>query len=458
MKYLLYIILFNVSLYPQTELGPFAGAVTESSAAFIVKLNKPGPVRIDLHKENDQSNIISSETVNTQKTGYNYAKIKVEGLSPDTKYFYRAVTDGIPSDRLHSFSTFPIDKRKSFSFGFGSCTQSFFNKSNPIIFPVIAKDTLDFFMHIGDWTYPDTTEKKYGYRFNARFDLLELSYQSRYNYDYPFVREVLSRMPVMYLYDDHDFAANNPDGTDPNKKNTLEAYKKFFPHYELANPDNGIWQSFKYGDVEFFMLDLRSQRSPNLEAFDDQGRFNPPKGHSILAGFDISGTSQKEWLLNSLKKSDAKWKVIVSPVIFNTGYYHVLQNDSLVKMYSWLASNAADKWGGFPEDVNAVVNTIKENDIKNVFVISGDTHSSFIDDGTNSILPEISASNLDVDNLHLNQKLRAAGLNIWNKGSYDGDGYAYGKVSFIYGEKDFALLEIIDDKGKVAVSHRIYAE
>jgi alkaline phosphatase D len=458
MKTIILILLFHSVSFSQLLLGPYTGAVTESSAVFIVKTEPVKEVQIELFTDGNEAASIRSSAVKPLKENYYYSKIEVENLQPDTRYFYRTVIDGVQSDRVHSFTTFPEDKRKSFSFGFGSCQQSFFNVSNPIIFPVIAEDTLSFFVHLGDWTYPDTTEQKYGYRFNAKPDLLELSYQSKYTYDYPFGPQVLSKMPVMYVYDDHDFAANNPDGTDPNKHNTLDAYKNFFPHYELGNPDNGIWQKFRYGDVEFYMLDLRSQRRPNVEAFDRDKRFNPPKGHSILAGFNIDGTNQKDWLLNSLKESDAKWKVIVSPVIFNTGYNHVLQNDSLVKMFNWIATNASDKWGGFPEDVEAVMNTITDNNIKNVFVISGDTHSSFIDDGTNSRLPEISASNLDVFNSNLNQKLSAAGLRIWNKGSYDGDGYTYGRVKFNYGEKDSALLEIVDNNGNVAASHIMYAE
>jgi phosphodiesterase/alkaline phosphatase D-like protein len=458
MKYLFFSLLFSISIYAQVELGPFVGAVDETSAVFIIKLDKNDKVSIQLFRENEEKTTFSTAPVTPGEGDYNYAKINVGGLQPDTRYFYRAVVNDKPIERVHSFRTFPEDKRRSFSFGFGSCQQSFFNKSNPVIFPVIAQDTISFFVHLGDWTYPDTTERKYGYRFNAKFDLLELSYQSKYSYDYPFGEKVLSKMPVMYVYDDHDYAANNPDGTDPNKHNTLNAYKKFFPHYELANPDNGIWQSFRYGDAEFFMLDLRSQRRPNLDAFDSEKRFNPPKGHSILAGFEIDGTNQKDWLLNSLKDSDAKWKVIVSSVIFNTGYNHVLRNDTIVKMFEWIAADAVDKWGGFPEDVEAVVNTITENNIKNVFIISGDTHSSYIDDGANSIIPEISASNLDVYNTNLNVKLNTAGIRIWNKGSYDGNGYAYGRVTFVYDEKDYALLEIVDDQGRVAVSHTIYAE
>lgn len=455
MRIIILFLTVPVLLFPQVNLGPFAGAVTESSAEFIVKAYSPQPVKIELFKDGDVANSIYSDEKSADTVNYNYVKLKVNGLEPNSTYYYRAIADGIRSKRWHSFKTFPADKNTSFSFGFGSCQQSGYSKWKPGIFPVIANDSLRFFIQIGDWTYPDTTEKKYDYRFNEKMDLVEKSYQSKYNYNYPFPSEVLSQMPVAYVYDDHDFAANNPDGTTPAKENSVNGYKMFFPHYELVNPDNGIWQSFKFGDVEFFMLDTRSQRSPNENTFDAEGNINPPAGHSMLAGFDISGENQLDWLLSSLKKSSAKWKVIVSSVLFNPGYAKSLESEIVMEKYPWMKNDAADKWAGFPEDLNAVMNTIKENDIKNLIVITGDSHSSYIDDGSNSLIPEISASNLDVNNSRLTEKLMEGEISIWSEGSYEGSGHTYGKVSFIFGDEDYALLEIIDEKGNTAVSYRL---
>jgi alkaline phosphatase D len=457
---LLLIILFSISvaIYAQLNLGPIVGGVTESSAIFLVKTYKPQSVQIELFSEGNPYPSIYSETVVSDTSNFNYVKIPVQNLNPNTNYFYRAIIDSLKSKRWHSFKTFPIEKVYGFSFGFGSCQQSGYSKWNPEIFSVIAQDSLRFFIQIGDWTYPDSTEKKYGYRFNTSIDLIERSYQSKYTYNYPFVGEVLSQMPVVYAYDDHDFAANNPDGTDPAKQNSLWGYKTFFPHYPLKNPDNGIWQSFVFGDVEFFILDCRSQRNPNQNAFDVNGDFKPPKNHSLLSGFNISGENQLDWFLNALKKSTAKWKVIVSTVLFNPAYAKIFQNSALLEKYPWMKNDVIDKWAGFPNDVNLLTETIKQNNIKNVLVLSGDTHSSYIDDGTNSLIPEISASNLDVNNSLLHKKLEEGGINIWNQGTYNGNGHTYGKVSFVFGTKDYALLEVIDEKGEAVVSYRLLAK
>ena len=449
---------FSTLSFAQLNLGPLVGGVTHNSAIILVKTYKPQTVQIELFSDSNPHPSVYSETFVSDTNNYNYVKIPVQNLSPNTNYFYRAIVDGIKSKRWHSFKTFPLEKYHSFSFGFGSCQQSSYSKWNPEVFPVVAQDSLRFLIQIGDWTYPDTTEKKYGYRFNTSLALIEKTYQAKYNYNYPFAGEVLSQMPVVYAYDDHDFAANNPDGTDPAKQNSLWAYKAFFPHYPLKNPDNGIWQSFAFGDVEFFVLDCRSQRNPNKNALDGNGNFNPPEKHSLLSGFAISGENQLDWFLNALKNSTAKWKVIVSTVLFNPAYSKVFTNTELLKKYPWMKEDAMDKWAGFPNDLNLLMKTIKDNNIKNVLVVSGDSHSSYIDDGKNSLIPEISASNLDVNNSLLHKKLEEGGINIWNQGTYDEKGHTYGKVSFIFGEEDYALLEVIDEKGKIAASYRLIAE
>jgi phosphodiesterase/alkaline phosphatase D-like protein len=458
-KIILFLLFLTINHYSQVQLGPIAGAVTETSAVILIKTySSDQEVIIELFTQDDVENTIYSEAIITEEENYNYVKIPVNDLMPNTTYYYRAIVDEFPSRKWNSFQTFPEDKEYSFSFGFGSCQQSSWGKPDPEIFPVIANDTLRFFIQLGDWTYPDTTEKKYGYRFNEKMNLLEKSYQSKYSNNYPFVAEVLSQMSVVYTYDDHDFAANNSDGSDPAKGNSIWAYKTFFPHYELKNPDNGIWQSFTFGDVEFFVLDMRAQRNTGNDAFDENKNFNPPPGHSILAGYDISGMNQKEWFFEALKKSTAKWKVIVSSVLFNPAYAKTTELDSLPGDLWWFPSDAADKWAGYPEDVNALLNTIISNSIKNVFVISGDTHSSFIDDGKNSLIPEIGASNLDVNNSNLGKKLNSLGINIWNKGTYNEDGYTYGRVRFFFGEEDYALLEIINERKEIILSHRLDAE
>lgn len=437
------------------DSGPVVGAVTENSATFLIKPVKTSSIRFQLSEDSAFSEPFYTDEIGSDINNFNFTKIQINNLSPGTKYFYRAVIDGSVTDRVHSFKTFSSEKNYNFSFGFGSCQQGY-GATTPDIFPLIAEDSLRFFIQIGDWTYPDFGNPGKGY--NESLDKLEETYRLRYDYSYPFNSSVLSQLPVAYLYDDHDFAGNDADGTNPYKTNSVKAYNIFFPHYELSNPDNGIWQKFRFGDVEFFLLDLRTQRSPNKNAIDADGKFNPPAGHSILNGFKIDGEDQKTWLENSLKNSDAKWKVIISTVIFNPRYLDALKDERISKMFPKVQQGITDKWAGFPEDIDFLLNIIKNNDIQNVIMVSGDSHSSYIDDGTNSVVPEISSSNLDTKNSKLGLITQMAGYDIWNQGSYSDDGHAYGRVSFYFGDEDYAMLDVIDQTGTIVLSYRLNAK
>jgi hypothetical protein len=58
-----------------------------------------------------------------------------------------------------------------------------------------------------------------------------------------------------------------------------------------------------------------------------------------------------------------------------------------------LAYTLAVNWAGYPVDLNAVLK-LKDEGVKNMIAISGDTHSSVIDDGTNAGIPELNASGM----------------------------------------------------------------
>ena len=94
---------------------------------------------------------------------------------------------------------------------------------------------------------------------------------------------------------------------------------------------------------------------------------------------DILGPNgQTEWLINGLNRSTARWKVIVTDVVWNR---------TLV--------GGGDVWGDWDTDRMEQRYIMEHVKASNVLVISGDRHRSAIDDGTNSGWPEMSASPLN---------------------------------------------------------------
>jgi len=228
------------------------------------------------------------------------------------------------------------------------------------------------------------------------------------------------------------------------------------------------------------MLDLRSQRSPNLTAFrkndaEDQWEFNPPEYHSILGRDDAvgEGETQFDWFINSLKNSTATWKFIGSSVTFNKSLRIAIDSaitlqDTSVSIPGYdyalspiaVAFELSDKWAGFPDDIDAVLNTIETNNIKNVIVLSADTHTSAMDDGANAGLPEIMSAGLDIPNSRIVDYLDSLNIDIWNKGGQgiDNNNFndTFGKIS-VFGS-DSVRLELIDEFGTVYAKQTVIAE
>jgi alkaline phosphatase D len=482
------------------------GGVTHNAARFWIRLDDTSSVQCQLSlSPTFTSVILSSQEQATQEKNF-AAIVRAEGLQPNTRYYYRALVNGVPHARIGSFTTFPLPGTPStFTFAFGSCQQSgpFLPSPNPRgqVYREVIRANPRFFLQIGDWGYPDTTDRiptdsnffSYDYR------RVQLSYLEKAVLRYP-MDTLLLNTPVDYVYDDHDYMNNNASATTasfsvasrPNiygtdfiareigaqpqgRINAIRGYKENFPTYPLANESRGIYHKFTYGNVDIFMLDLRSQRSPNqhsLRRGQTRWEFSPPAGHSILGRESAPGTgqSQLQWFLNELQTSQATWKFIASSVPFNNAQTlgilaGMLLQDSLIAVPGmtervspiFAAMELADKWCGFPEDVRAVLDHIRNNNIRNIIVLSGDQHTAAMDDGTNAGLPEIMAGGLDITNSRIVALFEAFGLRIWNRG---GQGIstmefnnAFGKVT-VFGS-DSVRLELVDEFGAQFASHTV---
>ena len=479
------------------------GGVTPNSARFWIRTSIPSKVNIEIADNNLFSNsTISNEITTTVERG-NSGIIDISGLTANTRYFYRAVSENVQIDSLErSFWTFPdVGVKSNFSFAFGSCQQSGEFLPSPTgeisVFDEVIKHDVRFFLQLGDWGYPDTTDNtpEDNNYFAADYSLVQQSYRSRFNKEYP-MDNVFRKMPVDYVYDDHDYMNNNSSSSTSSyywpvkpfltmeienpagaRENSIRGYKENMPGYPLENESRGIYHKFRYGNVEVFALDLRAQKSPALEAFrfdepTSKWVFDPPEGHSIV-GRDAAvgeGESQLTWFLNSLKNSTADWKFIMSSVPFNIGQAQALATGMSLQNFQIPVEGApegataigaafelADGWSGFPQDAQEILDYIENNNIENVIVLSGDSHNGAIDDGTNAGLPEIMAGNLDITNSKTITLFESFGIKIWNKGGHgittNEFNDAFGKVS-VYGS-DSVNLSLIDEFGSLIAHHTV---
>jgi phosphodiesterase/alkaline phosphatase D-like protein len=480
--------------------GPIVGGVTSSAGRFYLRSDTTASVNVQLSTSILFTSPITGTAQTTVADNDFAALIRVDGLQPNRRYYYRALVNGQPVFDVREFQTFPPEgSRDTFKFTFGSCQQVKPWQHNPIagqVYRTMAIEQPRFFLQIGDWGYPDTTDSESEPTdfFTMDKKRLQASYRAKYDPSYP-MQWLLRVAPVDYVYDDHDYVNNNSSAFATNvegevreielppeaRQNSIQCYQQLFPGYSPANPDGGIWHKFSFGTTDFFVLDVRSARSRNLEALmldpvTNRYRFAPPPGHSILAGDpSLIGENQRDWLFRELRASQADWKFIVSPVPFNYGLHQLLEKafalqDSVISLplpapvdtlVQFLALRVAiglmDLWAGFPEDQIALVNFLHENAIRNVIVLSGDSHTAAIDSGGNAKLPEIMAGALDHDNSFLVALLDFLGIHIWDRGGQNLETLnffdAYGRVT-VFGA-DSVRLEIVDELGKVLARHTV---
>jgi hypothetical protein len=204
-------------------------------------------------------------------------------------------------------------------------------------------------------------------------------------------------VPMAYVWDDHDYGPNDAGADTPGRSAVREAYRRAVPHYPVTEGDAPINQAFTIGRVRFVMTDSRSEHTQNT----------------------VLGPDQLAWLLDELTTASRTHAAVV-----------------WVSSIPWIgaASPGSDSWFGMPDERRVIGDTIADNKIKNLLLVSGDAHMVAIDDGTHS---DYSTSGTDGFPV-----LAAAALD--RPGSTKGGPYSDGMFP---GAGQFGVLDVVDDGG-----------
>ncbi|NJK32617.1 MAG: hypothetical protein HC927_09515 [Deltaproteobacteria bacterium] len=204
-----------------------------------------------------------------------------------------------------------------------------------------AEEYYDLFLHLGDMAYNDGAWTKAEYRASWKQYLGAEGFKAVY-----------ALAGLYATWDDHEITDNSDfdrETMDPEelerRKNALESYFEILPIAGGA-PDFKLWRSFRWGlTAEFIVLDCRYERKPSI------GRY--------------IGEAQMQWLEDTLKNSPCHFKVILNSV--------PITNMPLV----WDVVQG-DRWEGFPNSRNELLDFIDQEQITNVWFISGDLHVCFV--------------------------------------------------------------------------------
>jgi phosphodiesterase/alkaline phosphatase D-like protein len=370
----------------------WAGAVTSTSAVVKAKVAPAGEARLLVGVAPGQYDPALS-TGAAVTAGDDLARVVAfspGGLAPATVYHYAVALDGV-TDTAHAgtFRTFPAGAA-DVTIAFASCART---GSNAAVFDRIQADRPDVFIHMGDLHYEDIARDDVA-RFRAAYDAVLAS---------PAQSGLYRSVPLAYVWDDHDFGANNSTGSSPSRPAAMQAYHEIVPHYPLAGDDAPIYQAFTIGRVRVLLTDTRSARDP--------------------AAGTVLGAQQKAWLKSELLAGRDAYPLVV------------WMNPSPWIAAPDVSARLEGTWGAFPAERAELARFIAAHHIRNLAMVSGDAHMLAIDDGTNNRyadpagppgFPVMQAAALDKD------------------GSVKGGPYSEGTFP---GRGQYGLMHVSDDGG-----------
>lgn len=377
----------------------WSGGLTAHSITVNVQLSGPSDsLRLIAYDDPLFLSSVASSTVATDSTTWCMARLKLNGLQPGTAYRYRFEVNGsVDTAAAHTGafrtpSTGPCDLH----FAVGSCNQSSWH---PVWQAMLAHDPL-FFLSTGDLHYMDPCDTTmFMHRWALLAQVLDPDPSAAF----------LHRVPIAYMWDDHDFCGNGSDATFPCRYAAFRTYREFVPHHPLAFPADTmpIQHSFVLGRVRFILSDMRGTKTAT----------------------QMMDSVQHAWLLHELVAAKLEGQLAV-----------------WVTSLSWNAIGYTENWGSAPLERQWLSDLLKEHDIRDVLIICGDAHMLAIDSGANGDFTSAG------DNPWRYPVFQAAAINrggSYKGGTYDQGGY-FPNPSAAHGQ--FGMVHVLDDGTQVCVT------
>lgn len=362
--------------YSLVDRGPWSGGLTPTSAVVKAKLLHSGlNARLAISKNPLFTPATFLGQTRSDASLHNLVAFDLPGLDPGTDFYYAIEVNGrFDWASRGQFRTFPAGPA-SFRIAFASCAKT---ASVNEVFDRIRESRPLFYLNMGDFHYLNITSNNVNY-FREAYDIVLSSPQQARLY---------RNVPLVYMWDDHDYGGNNSNRKASSHHAARQAYEEYVPHYPLTGkePDSPIYQAFTVGRVRFIITDLRSQRDDVKKADN--------------ASKSMMGDSQKAWFKQQLLDAKGKYPLIcwMSSVpwlgVKGTNYYPFIKGDDhgffpyslLLKSGSYTnkvkPAVEEDHWCVFSTERREIADFVKTNQIHGLCILNGDSHMLAADDGS----------------------------------------------------------------------------
>jgi alkaline phosphatase D len=279
----------------------------------------------------------------------------VDGLTPGRRYYYRFTALGQTS-RIGRTRTAPVGSVNQVRFASLNC-QHYQTGEYAAMRDIAADSSLDFVVHLGDYVY-EGSELGTAYTLGDYRKLHAL-----YKGD-PLLRDAHAAHPWYLTWDDHE-VVNDYSGTRGGSSflaRRSASYQAWYEHMplhvdtsfgaETALPDPQIYRYRTWGDlVELLILDVRQYRS-----------------EQNVTGGTILGAPQRSWLLDRVAHRNGGWHCWINSIMLGQQ-----RNPAGGYMFT-------DQWDGFLTERQSVLTQAQQAGIGDFVVLTGDWHSSFVQD------------------------------------------------------------------------------
>jgi alkaline phosphatase D len=294
-------------------------------------------------------------------------KVDATGLWPGTTYYYVFKAQG-RSSLVGRTRTAPVGQVDRLRFAVVSCS-NFADGYFHVYRSLAEQADLAAILHLGDYIYEygsGSGERTH----EPRNEIVSLSdYRTRYG---QYRRDVdlmaaHQQHPFIPVWDDHESTNNSWFGGAENhnegegdwetrKSASVQAWFEWMPVRDT--PDGRIWRTLRYGDLaDFVMLDTRLWGRDEQAGFGEVDVVEQP-GRTLL------GDEQEAWLLDQISTSTAQWKFLGQQVMLG----HLQLGEAVLN---------TDQWDGYPESRARLLNLLRDQNISDVVVLTGDIHTSW---------------------------------------------------------------------------------
>jgi alkaline phosphatase D len=308
-------------------------------------------------------------------------KIDIDGLAPGTSYYYRFYAQGRVSP-IGRTRTAPVGAVDNLKFAVTSCA-SWAHGYFHVYDEVGGRADLDAVFQLGDYIY-EFGNGEYGdeREVDPPYEIITLDdYRRRYRLyrTSPGLQHAHRQHPFIVTWDDHEIAndgwvggaANHSEATEgPWADRRAAATQAYFEWLPLREGTPGrLYRDLAYGDLcDLIVLDTRyegREQQINLNTDPD------PLGAITDPDRQILGAEQEAWLFERLDSSTASWVLLLQQVMFGQTIITPGEMGEPNRPFF------TDPWDGYDGARRRIYTHLRDSNIDNVVVLTGDVHSSF---------------------------------------------------------------------------------